>query len=318
MAPDLLVKVVITTHNRRKWAARAIESVLAQTHPAIYVVIVDDASGDGTAELAQSYAAAEPDRVTVIRKSQNRGLADSIRLGLQAEPDAPYVAILNDDDQWHPQKLTRQLELFERNSALGLVCCEAQIFDEDDHLTGELFSDLFGKSDRLDFEELLSGNCACASTLLFTRDLAAIARASIPEPSMVTDYYLMLLAAGYFRVGSVAEPLALYRTSTKSMHTDTEGMWRDTTRARMELFARHPQLVERVGGPRAARRRVALSALYVAIYRLRHRAWREYAWQSWAVLRQRSVRPTIWLVIHTLRALPALLAHRQASRTRAQ
>ena len=47
-------------------------------------------------------------------------------------------------------------------------------------LTGELFSDLFGRSDRLDFEELLSGNCACASTLLFTRDLASIAQAS-PE-----------------------------------------------------------------------------------------------------------------------------------------
>src|SRR6476659_8299605 len=93
-----LVKVVITTYNRRSWAADAIDSALAQTHRPIRVVIVDDASIDGTAQLARSYQEQHPDKVTAICKPENRGLADSIATGLRAESGADFVAILTDDD----------------------------------------------------------------------------------------------------------------------------------------------------------------------------------------------------------------------------
>ena len=298
-----LVKVVVTTHNRRSWAAGAIDSVLAQTHQPVHVVIVDDASGDGTAELARSYAAAEPQRVTAIIKPENRGVADSIRLGLEAPPDAPYVAILNDDDRWHPSKLERQLRLFERDPALGLVFCEAEILDQNNRRTGERFSDLFGHFVSRDFEDVLRGNHACASTLLLTRELAAIAARSLPERLLVWDYYLVLLGAGYSSVAMVDEPLALYRVTETGLHAQDSRMWRDTTLARQELFARHPRLVERVGGPRAARRRVALLTREVALMQLRRVDLREYGWHSLELIRQRSPRHAVWLLIHTVRTL---------------
>lgn len=308
--PSQLVKVVVTTHNRGFWAADAIDSVLAQTHRPLHVVIVDDASSDGTAELARSYAVAEPDRVTAIVKHTNRGLADSILRGLAAAPDAPYVAILNDDDQWLPTKLERQLEAFEHDPSLGLVFSDAEIFDEDGRRTGELFSNVYGRFDSADFDDVLRGNRACASTLLLSRKVAAIAADSLPDPSLVTDYYVMLIAAGYSTVAMVDEPLALYRVTRTAMHTQADRMWRDTTLARQEVFARHPWLVARVGGPEASRRRIALLALDLAVRQLESGQWHEYGWHSLALLRQRSPRPTVWLLIHTVRVLGRRIARR--------
>src|SRR6476659_2370659 len=182
-----LVKVVITTYNRRSWAADAIDSALAQTHRPIRVVIVDDASIDGTAQLARSYQEQHPDKVTAICKPENRGLADSIATGLRAESGADFVAILNDDDAWLPMKLERQLERFRDRPELGLVYSEAQIVDEDGKPTGELFSDLFGTLGHGDeFANLLRANRACASTLLLRKELAEIAASTLPDPSLVS------------------------------------------------------------------------------------------------------------------------------------
>lgn len=299
---DAAVKVIVTTHNRRLWAQAAVESVLAQTHRAFHVVIVDDSSNDGTAELARAFACSHPQQVSAIMKPQNLGLADSIRQGLLAPPSAPYVAILNDDDEWRPTKLERQLALFQVDPSLGLVYCEAEVFDKDGRLTGELFSDIF-KPDVPTFDSLFNRNWACASSLIFRQDLAMIAARTLPEPSMVTDHYLMMLAAGYSSVGVVDEPLALYRMTPGAMSTHDAAMARDGTRAHLELFARNPALVERVGGPRRARRKVALSILDVAVLQLEHRQWREFFWHSVALLRTRSLRPTIWLGIHAVRRL---------------
>lgn len=298
-----MVKVVVTTYNRRTWTAEAIDSVLAQSHSQVHVVVVDDASTDGTAELAHAYAADQPRKITVIAKPENRGVADSVRIGLQASLDAPFVAFLNDDDQWYPSKLERQLELFARDPSLGLVFSEADVVDEQLRPTGESFSDLFGRFSSGSFEEALRANHAHASTLLLRQEIAALAARSMPRRSHVWDYYLVLVAAGYSAIGMVDEPLAIYRVGLAGLHAERARMSRDTTLARRELFARHPSLSRRLGGPKATRRELALRELDLAILHLRHREWVEYGWHSVALTRQRSLRPIFWLPIHTAKTL---------------
>jgi glycosyltransferase involved in cell wall biosynthesis len=300
---DQLVKVVLTTYNRRSWAEIAIDSVLAQTHPSVHLVIVDDASTDGTAALARGYEEKEPERITAICKPENRGVADSIIRGFRSAPTAPFVGCLNDDDVWLPTKLERQLERFAARPEVGLSYCEALAIDESGAETGELFSDLFGELDHGDqFGDLLRLNRASASTLLLGRDVAELAAATLPQPSYVWDYYLMLVAAGYSALDFLDEPLALYRKS-HGIHTEDNRMWRDTTRARQELFAHHPVLRERVGGRAAARRMAALLTVDVAIRKLKEREWREYVWHSGAALRERSPRALYALVLHTVKEL---------------
>jgi glycosyltransferase involved in cell wall biosynthesis len=301
---DPLVKVVVTTYNRRDWAAIAIDSVLAQTHRSSHLVIVDDASTDGTGDLLRGYQTRHPDRVRAICKPKNRGLADSLIQGLRAPPDAEFVAILNDDDVWLPTKLERQLEWLDAHPELALVYCDAEVINEEGRPTGELFSDRFGKLDRSDvFADLFRANHACASTPLLRHEIAALAVDTIPDPSIVSDYYLMLLAAGYGAVDFIGEPLALYRDVAAGLHRADHRMWRDTTHARRELFARHPTVVQRVGGGPAARRMTALQTIHVAMLKLKERAWREYLWHSGVILTQRSPRAIGALLRHTAKEL---------------
>jgi len=112
------VSVVIPVFNRPAPVRRAIESVLAQTCQDFEIIVVDDASTDGTPAAVEAFG---DRRITLIRHERNRGGSAARNTGFRAG-SAPYVAFLDSDDQWLPTKLDRQLEVFERSrDALGLV-----------------------------------------------------------------------------------------------------------------------------------------------------------------------------------------------------
>jgi glycosyltransferase involved in cell wall biosynthesis len=97
------VSVVIPTFNRAGLVARALESVLAQTRPAEEVIVVDDGSSDGTLELVA-------DRFPVVRlvAQENRGVSAARNRGI-AMATGDWIALLDSDDEWRPEKLARQL-----------------------------------------------------------------------------------------------------------------------------------------------------------------------------------------------------------------
>lgn len=105
-----LVSVVVPTHDRADQVGGAVESVLAQTYADLEVVVVDDASTDRTPSVLDAYA--EDDRVRVLRNETNRGVAATRNRGLNAAR-GQYVCPLDDDDRWHPEKLSRQVERLE-------------------------------------------------------------------------------------------------------------------------------------------------------------------------------------------------------------
>lgn len=97
------VSVVIPTYNRRPVVARAIESVLAQTHGGFELIVVDDGSDDGTAESLKRYGAA----VSVLCQP-HRGVAAARNFGVACSRGR-YLAFLDSDDLWLPRKLELQL-----------------------------------------------------------------------------------------------------------------------------------------------------------------------------------------------------------------
>ena len=110
-----LVSVVIPTYNRATELPSAIESVLGQTYPSVEVIIVDDGSTDGTEALIQTRFP----RVRYLRQS-NRGPAAARNAGIKAA-SGPYIAFLDSDDRWMPQKLERQIGLLRERPEVGLV-----------------------------------------------------------------------------------------------------------------------------------------------------------------------------------------------------
>jgi glycosyltransferase involved in cell wall biosynthesis len=112
-----LVTAVIPTYNYARFVARAIDSVLAQTYRHIECIVVDDGSTDDTAEILSRYG----DRLVAIRQP-NRGLSAARNAGLQAARGA-YVAFLDADDWWHPEKASRQVAALQQRPDVGCVGC---------------------------------------------------------------------------------------------------------------------------------------------------------------------------------------------------
>ena len=112
--PDLLVTVIIPTHNRWPMLGEAVESVLSQTSPSYELIVVDDGSTDETPRRLHAYGA----RITVLTQSR-RGVAAARNLGA-SRASGQYLAFLDSDDLWHPSKLERQLGFMESNPAVEI------------------------------------------------------------------------------------------------------------------------------------------------------------------------------------------------------
>lgn len=111
------IAVVIPVHNRRSVVQRAIESVLRQDLTDFEIVVVDDGSTDGSAEIV---AAISDKRVRLIREAVRRGGNAARNRGFR-ETSAPIVAFLDSDDEYCPHKLSTVIATFDRQPDLGTL-----------------------------------------------------------------------------------------------------------------------------------------------------------------------------------------------------
>ena len=123
-----LVSVVMPAWNAAATVARSIESVLAQDHAQVELLVVDDASTDATAQLVAGYAAADA-RVRLLRQPANGGVAAARNAGITAAR-GEYVAFLDSDDWWHPRKLGLQLAQMRRDGARVSYCSYQRVAED--------------------------------------------------------------------------------------------------------------------------------------------------------------------------------------------
>lgn len=118
-----LVSVVIPTYNRADLVCAAIDSALAQTHPAIEIIVVDDGSTDHTPARLAAYG----DRIRVVRQS-NAGVCAARNAGFAAAYGG-FVALLDSDDRWLPWKLAAQMDAFRCHPELQMVYTDFSVID---------------------------------------------------------------------------------------------------------------------------------------------------------------------------------------------
>ncbi len=107
------VSVVIPTHNRHEKLANAIKSVLDQTYQNFELVIVDDKSTDDTRETVEGF---NDDRIIYLRNQRNLGGGGSRNVGIRIS-DGEFIAFLDDDDEWFPKKLEKQVKVLKDTSS---------------------------------------------------------------------------------------------------------------------------------------------------------------------------------------------------------
>lgn len=124
-----LVSAIIIFLDAERFLAEAIDSVLAQTHPQVELLLVDDGSQDGSAGIASGYASSRPGQVRVHRHpgGANRGMSASRNLGLQ-HARGEFVAFLDADDAWLAEKSAAQVAILRNEPGLGAVYGRTQIW----------------------------------------------------------------------------------------------------------------------------------------------------------------------------------------------
>lgn len=109
-----LVSIITPAYNSERFIAETILSVQAQTYTNWEMIIVDDCSTDKTAEIIASFQEKDP-RIKYICNATNRGSAISRNIALQ-KAKGKWIAFLDSDDIWHPEKLEKQIEFMKRNN----------------------------------------------------------------------------------------------------------------------------------------------------------------------------------------------------------
>ena len=126
--PD--VSVVIPSYNHAGYIAAAIQSVLKQTYADFELIVVDDGSVDDSLEVISGFT--DP-RMRVITQ-KNQGAHSAINRGLQ-ESSGRYLAILNSDDAYHPQRLEKAIRVLEEDPSIGLLGTFIEVVDhQSNHL----------------------------------------------------------------------------------------------------------------------------------------------------------------------------------------
>jgi glycosyltransferase involved in cell wall biosynthesis len=117
-----LVSVVAIFLNAERFLEEAIRSVFAQTHDRWELLLVDDGSSDGSTAIARGWAEREPERVRYLEHPghQNQGMSASRNAGLR-QAQGKYLALLDADDVWLPEKLTRQVAILEAHPEVALL-----------------------------------------------------------------------------------------------------------------------------------------------------------------------------------------------------
>lgn len=207
-----LVSVVIPTYNRKSTLPKAVQSVLDQTYQKVEIVVVDDGSTDGTEEVLRGFG----ERIRVIRQP-NAGPSAARNLGI-ARSRGEVVAFLDSDDAWLPQKLARQVSLFQRVGS-AVPCCLCNIAlphrpygRESSFALSELHPSSEEGIWRNPTEVLLSRFVLFNQAVAIRRDAFAEVGFFDPKLRLLEDYDLALRLSLIGPWGFIRTPLVVYGT----------------------------------------------------------------------------------------------------------
>jgi glycosyltransferase involved in cell wall biosynthesis len=199
-----LVSVVIPCFNGEAYVREAIDSVLAQNGIPLEVIAVDDGSTDSTREILESYG----DRVRRIYQD-NAGVGRARNVGIAAARGG-YVAFLDCDDLWLPGKVKKQLALFDARPDMGLVYCDAEMFNAKGVVVHSKKAIRPPAREQV-LNALFLDNFITTSSVMIRKSCLESVGTFREEYRNAQDYDLWLRMARAFKFGYVDEILVRYR-----------------------------------------------------------------------------------------------------------
>lgn len=204
------VSVVIPTYQRAALVAYAIRSVLSQSYTDMEVIVVDDGSADNTRCVLSRFGRG----IRVIHQS-NQGLSAARNAGIRASAGR-YVAFLDDDDEWMPDRLKVQVPRLDSDDQIGLVSANVDTHDETGRFLGQWF-EYHRPPPMLSVETLFLYNFIPVPTVVVRRSVLDDVGWFDTSLKSCEDYDLWLRVVARYRVHKCDECLARYRQSATGM-----------------------------------------------------------------------------------------------------
>lgn len=208
---DGLVSIITSIYDSEAFVAKAIESVQAQTYTDWELLITDDCSKDAGPEIVRSYAEKDP-RVKLLSLSENGGPGVSRNNSIK-HAEGRYVAFLDSDDTWEPEKLEKQLALMRENNC-GVVYSSYLKCDVEDHVTG-----MVRCRAKIPYWRIVCDNAIGFLTMMYDRQITG--EMLMPEIRKRQDWGFNIMLLKKCRIAyGILEPLASYRIRKGSVSRD--------------------------------------------------------------------------------------------------
>jgi glycosyltransferase involved in cell wall biosynthesis len=200
-----VVSVVLCTYNGEKFLREQLESILNQTYRTLEIIIVDDHSTDGTYPILQEYAAKES-RIRLYQNEHNLGYAENFNKGCQLA-SADIVAISDQDDIWHPEKIERMINSWPSGSSL--IYCDSQRFTGDFSSWNVQPKKSYRRFEGSDIRKLAVFNTISGHAILARKSL--LEQVFPVEPGVFYDWKAGVIAAASGGVTYLPQTLVLQR-----------------------------------------------------------------------------------------------------------
>ncbi len=220
-----LVSVIINCYNSEAYIKKAIESVISQTYIRWEIILWDNQSKDNTREIVMSF---KDERIKYFLAPTFTTLSLARKNAIQ-KASGTYLAFLDSDDYWNPNKLSLQINEFDKNSEVGIVHTNFKLVTENDNLKVQLQKNYyatikqFGYSNEKIYKRLLYSNFIIFSSLIIRKNIYDQIGGINDNFNQNEDYELLLKASLITNSTNIPEDLTYYRIhSNNQSHGNIE------------------------------------------------------------------------------------------------
>lgn len=213
--PSGLISIILPVFNCEKTLEETLVSVLGQTYRDIEIILINDASTDGTAAICDRFARMDS-RIRYYVNFKNIGVLET-RLRAINLSKGEWIAFIDSDDIWSPDKLEKQAEL-QKETGCDLVYTASSFINEN----GKMFKWIMHVPEEVSYKRLLRQNIISNSSVLLRKsDFLKYSPYSEREKDMHEDFacWLCMLRAG-LKARGINEPLIIYRIHKKSISSN--------------------------------------------------------------------------------------------------
>ena len=239
-----LVSVIMNCYNSARDLKEALDSVYQQTFKDYEIIFWDNQSTDASAKIAQSYG--KPLKYFRGEKFLPLGAARNAAIEKAA---GKYIAFLDCDDIWLPEKLEKQVALLESNQTLGLVYADCYVIDSAGTAAEKTYFSGKKPFRGMAFKELFQANPIALLTAVITKDSFNKAGVFNPNYEIAEEYDLWLRIAEYYPVDFIEQPLGKYRVHRQSATSKNHILsYKEDLQIRGQRLIKNPELKRELGG----------------------------------------------------------------------